>query len=264
MVLPVEMDELSRIIGHPTQSAPTAGRREDGSVPLSSDRPDCFHLPAVDAAAIRTGPDRLHLVPPDGVADASTIVASHARARAARGRKEAAGCLVPIAGGLVLAVLAVVAVTLVRLASIHLSSGAAAAAVALSFVIGTSVTAVIVSRATSATPVPTPLPSVLVHPLVAAGAPADLPARDVVLASRAFDERDRAAADLEKARADAQLTDREREVSPGDRSTWFFRPEDLPGIERTAEDAERRSREVADGLGIVLESEHGPESTSDG
>jgi len=255
------MDELSRIIGHQTQSAPTALTREDGAVPLSSDRPDCFHLPAVDAAALRTGPDRLHLVPPDSVADASTIVASHARARAARGRKEAIGCLVPIAGGLVLAV---VAVTLVRLASAHLSSGAAAAAVALSFVVGASVTAVIVSRATSATPVPAPLPSVLIHPVVAAGAPADLPALNVVLASRAFDERDRAAADLEKARVDAQLTDREREVPPGDRSTWFFRPEDLPGIERTAEDAERRSREVADGLGIVLESEHGPESTSDG
>lgn len=229
-------------------------------MPLSSDRPDCFHLPAVDAAAIRTGPDRLHLVPPDSVADASTIVASHARARAARGRKEATGCLVPIAGGLVLAV---VAETLVRLASIHLSSGAAAAAVALSFVIGASVTAVIVSRTTSATPVPTPLPSVLVHPVVAAGAAADLPARDVVLASRAFDERDRAAADLEKARADAQLTDREREVPPGDRSTWFFRPEDLPGIERTAEDAERRAREVADRLDIVLEEEGGSDTTPD-
>lgn len=229
-------------------------------MPLSSTRPDCFRLPALDAAAIRTAPDRLHLVPPDSVADASTIVASHARARAARGRNEAFGCLVPIAGGIVLAV---ATVTLVRLASPHLPSGAAVAAVALSFVIGASTTAVIVSRATSATPVPAPLPSVLVHPVVAAGAPADLPALDVVLASRAFDERDRAAADLEKARADAQLTEREREVSPGDRSTWFFRPEDLPGMERTAEDAERRSREVAAGLGIVLESAHGPESTPD-
>jgi hypothetical protein len=75
-----------------------------------------------------------------------------------------------------------------------------------------------------------------------------------VLASRAFDERDRAEADLRKARADAQLTDEERYVSPGDRTTWYFGPEDLPRIERTAYDARRRSRDVADRLGIVLDS----------
>ncbi|APH46099.1 hypothetical protein BMW26_14880 [Microbacterium sp. 1.5R] len=219
-------------------------------VPISSDRPDCFLLPAVDAAAIRTHPDQLHLVPPDSETDASAIIESHRRVRAARGKRDAIGCVVPIAGGLLLA-----AVAGVVIASLRLSFRGAAIAVGLLFVLGAVVTAVIASRARPATSIPKPLPSVLIHPLVEAGAPADLPAGDIMLASRVLDERDRAEADLRKARADAQLTDEERYVSPGDRSTWYFRPEDLPGLERTAADAERRSRDVASRLGIVLDAD---------
>jgi hypothetical protein len=229
--------------------------REDGSVPISSDRPDCFRLPAVDAAAIRTRPDQLHLVPPDSGTDASAIIESHRRARVARGRRDAIGCLIPIAGGLLLA-----AVAGAVLASLRLPFPDTAAAVGLLFVVGAVATAIIASRAIPATPVPKPLPSVLVHPLVAAGAPADLTARDIELASRVLDERDRAEADLRKARADAQLTDEERSVSPGDRSTWYFRPEDLPGIERTAAEAEGRSRAVTSRLGIVLDADRGRDS----
>lgn len=221
--------------------------REDGSVPISSDRSDCFLLPAADAAAIRTSPDQLHLVPPDSGADASAIIESHRRVRVARGRRDARGCLVPIAGGLLLSAVAVAVV-----AALRLPVRDAAIAVALLFVLGALVTAVIASRRIPAAPAAKPLPSVLIHPLVAAGAPADLPARDLALASQVFDERDRAEADLRKARADAQLTDEERYVSPGDRSTWYFRPEDLPGLARTADDARRRSRDVAGRLGIVL------------
>ncbi|WP_235560863.1 hypothetical protein [Microbacterium sp. Leaf320] len=46
-------------------------------MPISSDRPDCFLLPAADAAAIRTRPDQLHLVTPDSGTDASAIIESH-------------------------------------------------------------------------------------------------------------------------------------------------------------------------------------------
>ncbi|CAN7480859.1 hypothetical protein LJR186_003249 [Microbacterium foliorum] len=221
-------------------------------MPISSDRPDCFRLPAVDAAAIRTRPDQLHLVPPDSEADASAIIESHRRARVARGRSDAIGCLVPIAGGLLLAVVAGVVI-----ASLRLPFRDAAIAVGLLFVLGAVVTAVIASRARPTALTPKPLPSVLIHPLVVAGAPADLTARDIELASQVLDERDRADADLRKARADAQLTDEERYVSPGDRSTWYFRPEDLPGLERTADDAEKQARAVADRLGIVLGSDGG-------
>lgn len=228
-------------------------------MPISSDRPECFRLPAVDAAAIRTRPDQLHLVPPDSDTDASAIIDSHRRARAARGRRDAIGCLVPIAGGLLLAAVAVATVR-----SLGLPFRDASLAVALLFALGAIATAIIASRTVPAAPAPKPLPSVLVHPLVAAGAPADLPAGDIVLASRAFDERDRAEADLRKARADVQLTDEERQVSPGDRSTWYFRPEDLPGLERTADDAERRSRDVAGRLGIVLDADRGTDSASEG
>ena len=228
-------------------------------MPISSDRPDCFRLPAVDAAAIWTRPDQLHLVPPDSGTDASAIIESHRRARAARGRRDATGCLIPIAGGLLLA-----AATGAVLASLRLPFPDTAAALGLLFVAGAVATTVITSRAVPGTPVPKPLPSVLVHPVVEAGAPADLPARDIVLASRVLDERDRAEADLRKARADAQLTDEERYVSPGDRSTWYFRPEDLPGLERRAADAERRSRDVTSELGIVLDASHGGDSASDG
>lgn len=221
-------------------------------MPISSDRPDCFRLPAVDAAAIRTRPDQLHLVPPDSEADASAIIESHRRARVARGRSDAIGCLVPIAGGLLLAVVAGVVI-----ASLRLPFRDAAIAVGLLFVLGAVVTAVIASRARPTVLTPKPLPSVLIHPLVVAGAPADLTARDIELASQVLDERDRADADLRKARADAQLTDEERYVSPGDRSTWYFRPEDLPGLERTEDDAEKQARAVADRLGIVLGSDGG-------
>lgn len=144
------------------------------------------------------------------------------------------------------------AVAVVAVASLRLPLRDAAIAVGLLFVLGAIVSAVIASRRIPAAPVPNPLPSVLIHPLVAAGAPADLPARDIAFASQVFDERDRAEADLRKARADAQLTDEERYVSPGDRSTWYFGPEDLPRLERTAGDARRRSRDVAGRLGIVL------------
>lgn len=216
-------------------------------MPISSDRPDCFRLPAVDAAAIRTHPDQLHLVPPGSGADASAIIESHRRARAARGKRDAVGCLVPIAGGLLLA-----AVACLVIASLRLSFRDASIAVGLLFFVGAVVTAVIASRARPAASIPKPLPSVLIHPLVEAGAPADLTARDIELASRVLDERDRAEADLRKARADAQLTDEERYVAPGDRSTWYFRPEDLPGLECTADAAERQARAVADRLGIVL------------
>ncbi|WP_447913696.1 hypothetical protein [Microbacterium phyllosphaerae] len=219
-------------------------------MPISSDRPDCFLLPAVDAAAIRTRPDQLHLVPPDSGTDAAAIIESHRRARAARGRRDARGCLVPIAGGLLLAAVAGAVV-----ASLRLPVRDAAIAVALLFVLGAIITAIIASRRVPAAPVPKPMPSVLIHPRVAAGAPADLPARDLALASRVFDERERAEADLRKARADAQLTDEERYVSPGDRSTWYYGPEDLPRLERTADDAERRSRDVASRLGIVLDAD---------
>ncbi|WP_187250743.1 hypothetical protein [Microbacterium sp. 4-7] len=160
------------------------------------------------------------------------------------------GCLVPIAGGLLLAALAVAV-----LASLRLPFRDAAIAVALLFVLGAIVAAIIASRRVPAAPVPKPMPSVLIHPRVAAGAPADLPARDLALASRVFGERDRAEADLRKARADAQLTDEERYVSPGDRSTWYHGPEDLPRLERTADDAERRSHDVARRLGIVLDAD---------
>lgn len=224
-------------------------------MPLSSDRPDCFRLPAVDAAAIRTSPGQLHLVPPGSGTDASAIIESHQRARAARGRRDALVCLVPIAGGLLLAAVAIVVAV-----SLRLPFRDAAIAVGVLFVLGAVVAAVIASRRVPASPVHKPLPSVLVHPFVAAGAPADLPASDIVLASRAFDERDRAEADLRKARADAQLTDEERLVSPGDRSTWYFGPEDLPRIERTADDARRRSRDLAVRLGIVLDADRGRDS----
>ena len=168
------------------------------------------------------------------------------------------GCLVPIAGGLLLAAVAVAVVAVMRLPVRD-----AAIAVALLFVLGALVTAFFTSRALPVAPVVKPLPSVLIHPLVVAGAPADLPAQDIVLASRVLDERDRAEADLRKARADAQLTDEERYVSPGDRSTWYFRPEDLPGLARTADDAERRSHDVARRLGIVLDADRGKDSASE-
>jgi len=228
-------------------------------VPISSDRPDCFRLPAVDAAAIRTRPDQLHLVPPDSDTDALAIIESYRRARVARGRSDAIGCLVPIAGGLLLAAGAGVVI-----ASLRPPFRDAAMAVGLLFVLGAVVTAVIASRARPAASIPKPLPSVLIHPLVEAGAPVDLTAQDIELASRALDERDRAEADLFKARADAQLTDEERYVSPGDRSTWYFRPEDLPGLERAADAAERQARAVADRLGIVLDADRGRDSSPEG
>ncbi|WP_312171833.1 hypothetical protein [Microbacterium sp.] len=224
-------------------------------MPLSPDRPDCFRLPAVDAAAIRTRPDQLHLVPPDSGIDALAIIESHRRVRVTRGRKDAIGCLLPIAGGLLPA--AVVGVVVV---SLRLPFHDIAAAVGLLFAVGATVTGVVASRAVSATPSPKPLPSVLIHPLVVAGAPADLPAPDIVLASRVLVDRDRAEADLRKARTDAQLTDEERQVSPGDRSTWYFRPEDLPGLERTAADAEKRSHEIRSRLGIALDADRGTDS----
>ncbi len=224
-------------------------------MPISSDRPDCFRLPTVDAAAIRTHPDQLHLVPPDSETDAAAIIESHRQVRAARGRRDALGCLVPIAGGVLIA-----AVTVAVAVSLRLPFGEAAAIVALLFVAGAILTAIITTRATPAAPVPKPLPSVLVHPWVEAGAPADLPARDIVLASRVFDERDRTEADLRKARADAQLTDEERYVSPGDRSTWFYGPEDLPRLERAADDARKQTHDVAIRLGIVLVEDDGGDS----
>lgn len=233
-----------------------APAREDGSVPISSDRPECFRLPAVDAAAIRTRPDQLHLVPPDSDTDASAIIDSHRRARAARSRRDAIGCLVPIAGGLLLAAVAV-AVT----ASLGLPYRDAVIVGPVLFVLGALATAVIASRGRPVASILKPLPSVLIHPLVVAGAPADLPVRDIELASRVLDERDRAEADLRKALTDAQLTDEERYVSPGDRSTWYFRPEDLPGLKRTADDAERQARAVADRLGIVLDADRGRDSS---
>lgn len=216
---------------------------------LSADRPDLFVVPAA-VAPHRTTTDDLYLVPPDSPADAERTLASLVAASRARSRRENTGCLVPLGGGVLLAVVAVIVD-----AALGLTGGETIAIPLVAAAVGAVATTALTDGRIRSMPVPDTLPAARIHPRVVADAPADLPAADIVLASRLFFDLDLATENLRKARADATLTAQERYVSPGDRSTWYYAPEDLPVVERAYEAAADRARSATVRMGFARESD---------
>lgn len=220
---------------------------------ITPDRPDVFVLPAM-SAAIPTTQDVLCILPPDGRDDPAAIIESHRRARAQRSRQDTAGCLVPLSIGLVAAGLCMAA--LGALASSTFPRSARLLVAVVVFLIVSSAVAVLVDRRRRRRrrPQVQPLPVTPIDPRVARLAPGDLSAAEVIRASAVLQALDRAHADLRKGEHDADLTDAERTVSPGDRSTWFFRPEDLAGLRAAAASAREEATELLRSTGIPLEA----------
>ncbi|MCS6552525.1 hypothetical protein NYS55_13930 [Curtobacterium flaccumfaciens pv. flaccumfaciens] len=218
---------------------------------ITPDRPDVFVLPAT-SAAIPTTQDGLCILPPDGRDDPAAIIESHRRARAQRSRQDTAGCLVPLSVGLVAAGLCLAALGALAAPTFPRSARLLVAVVV--FLVVSSAVAVLVDRRRRRRPPVQPLPVTPIDPRVARLAPGDLPAAEVIRASAVLQSLDRARADLRKGEHDAHLTDAQRTVSPGDRSAWFFRPEDLAGLRTAAASAREEATEVLRSAGIPLEA----------
>lgn len=212
---------------------------------ITPDRPDVFVLPAM-SAAIPTTQDVLCILPPDGRDDPAAIIESHRRARAQRSRQDTAGCLVPLSVGLVAAGLCLAALGALAASTFPRSARLLVAVVV--FLVVSSAVAVLVDRPVQ------PLPVTPIDPRVARLAPGDLPAAEVIRASAVLQALDRARTDLRKGEHDADLTDAQRTVQPGDRSAWFFRPEDLAGLRTAAASAREEATEVLRSAGIPLEA----------
>ncbi|PZE30433.1 hypothetical protein [Curtobacterium sp. MCLR17_042] len=218
---------------------------------ITPDRPDVFVLPAM-SAAIPTTQDVLCILPPDGRDDPAAIIESHRRARAQRSRQDTAGCLVPLSVGLVAAGLCLAALGALAASTSPRSARLLVAVVV--FLVVSSAVAVLVDRRRRRRPPVQPLPVTPIDPRVARLAPGDLPAAEVIRASVVLQSLDRARADLRKGEHDADLTDAQRTVSPGDRSSWFYRPEDLAGLRAAATSARDEAAEVLRSTGIPLEA----------
>jgi len=220
-------------------------------VAITPDRPDVFVLPAT-SAAIPTTQDVLCILPPDGRDDPAAIIESHRRARAQRSRQDTAGCLVPLSVGLVAAGLCLAALGALAAPTFPRSARLLVAVVV--FLVVSSAVAVLVDRRRRRRPPVQPLPVTPIDPRVARLAPGDLPAAEVIRASAVLQALDRARADLRKGEHDADLTDAQRTVSPGDRSSWFYRPEDLAGLRAAATSARDDAAEALRSAGIPLEA----------
>ncbi|MCS6548818.1 hypothetical protein NYS50_13100 [Curtobacterium flaccumfaciens pv. flaccumfaciens] len=218
---------------------------------ITPDRPDVFVLPAMSAATSTTQ-DILCILPPDGRDDPAAIIESHRRARAQRSRQDTAGCLVPLSVGLVAAGLCLAALGALAASTFPRSARLLVAVVV--FLVVSSAVAVLVDRRRRRQPPVQALPVTPIDPRVARLAPGDLPAAEVIRASAVLQALDRARADLRKGEHDADLTDAQRTVSPGDRSTWFFRPEDLAGLRAAATSARDDAAEALRSAGIPLEA----------
>ncbi len=218
---------------------------------ITPDRPDVFVLPAT-SAAIPTTQDVLCILPPDGRDDPAAIIESHRRARAQRSRQDTAGCLVPLSVGLVAAGLCLAVLGALAASTFPRSARLLVAVVV--FLVVSSAVAVLVDRRRRRQPPVQPLPVTPIDPRVARLAPGDLPAAEVIRASAVLQALDRARADLRKGEHDADLTDAQRTVSPGDRSSWFYRPEDLAGLRAAATSARDEAAEVLRSTGIPLEA----------
>lgn len=218
---------------------------------ITPDRPDVFVLPAM-SAAIPTTQDVLCILPPDGRDDPAAIIESHRRARAQRSRQDTAGCLVPLSVGLVAAGLCLAA--LGGFASSTFPRSARLLVAVVVFLVVSSTVAVLVDRRRLRQPPVQALPVTPIDPRVARLAPGGLPAAEVIRASAVLQALDRARADLRKGEHDADLTDAQRTVSPGDRSSWFYRPEDLAGLRAAATSARDEAAEVLRSTGIPLEA----------
>ena len=218
---------------------------------ITPDRPDVFVLPAT-SAAIPTTQDVLCILPPDGRDDPAAIIESHRRARAQRSRQDTAGCLVPLSVGLVAAGLCLAALGALAAPTFPRSARLLVAVVV--FLVVSSAVAVLVDRRRRRQPPVQALPVTPIDPRVARLAPGDLPAAEVIRASAVLQALDRARTDLRKGEHDADLTDAQRTVSPGDRSSWFYRPEDLAGLRAAATSARDEAAEVLRSTGIPLEA----------
>ncbi|PZE32741.1 hypothetical protein [Curtobacterium sp. MCLR17_055] len=217
---------------------------------ITPDRPDVFVLPAT-SAAIPTTQDVLCILPPDGRDDPAAIIESR-RARAQRSRQDTAGCLVPLSVDLVAAGLCLAALGALAASTFPRSARLLVAVVV--FLVVSSAVAVLVDRRQRRPPPVQPLPVTPIDPRVARLAPGDLPAAEVIRASGVLQSLDRARADLRKGEHDADLTDAQRTVSPGDRSSWFYRPEDLAGLRAAATSAREEALEALRSAGIPLEA----------
>jgi hypothetical protein len=202
------------------------------------------------SAAVPTTQDVLCILPPDGRDDPAAIVESHRRARAQRSRQDTAGCLVPLSVGLVTAGLCLAVLGALAASTFPRSARLLVAVVV--FLVVSSAVAVLVDRRRR--PPVQPLPVTPIDPRVARFAPGDLPAAEVIRASAVLQALDRARADLRKGEHDAELTDAQRTVQPGDRSSWFYRPEDLAGLRAAATSARDEAAEVLRSTGIPLEA----------
>ena len=218
---------------------------------ITPDRPDVFVLPAM-SAAIPATQDVLCILPPDGRDDPAAIIESHRRARAQRSRQDTAGCLVPLSVGLVAAGLCLAALGALAAPTFPRSARLLVAVVV--FLVVSSAVAVLVDRRRRRRPPVQPLQVTPIDPRVARLAPGDLPAAEVIRASAVLQALDRARTDLRKGEHDADLTDAQRTVQPGDRSAWFFRPEDLAGLRTAAASAREEATEVLRSAGIPLEA----------
>ncbi|PZF30046.1 hypothetical protein DEJ05_00070 [Curtobacterium sp. MCLR17_045] len=218
---------------------------------ITPDRPDVFVLPAM-SAAVPTTQDVLCILPPDGRDDPAAIIESHRRARAQRSRQDTAGCLVPLSVGLVAAGLCLAVLGALAASTFPRSARLLVAVVV--FLVVSSAVAVLVDRRRRRQPPVHALPVTPIDPRVARLAPGDLPAAEVIRASAVLQVLDRARADLRKGEHDADLTDAQRTVSPGDRSSWFYRPEDLAGLRAAATSAREEATEVLRSTGIPLEA----------
>jgi hypothetical protein len=202
------------------------------------------------SAAVPTTQDVLCILPPDGRDDPAAIIESHRRARAQRSRQDTAGCLVPLSVGLVTAGLCLAVLGALAASTFPRSARLLVAVVV--FLVVSSAVAVLVDRRRR--PPVQPLPVTPIDPRVARLAPGDLPAAEVIRASAVLQSLDRARADLRKGEHDADLTDAQRTVSPGDRSSWFYRPEDLAGLRAAATSARDDAAEALRSAGIPLEA----------
>lgn len=90
------------------------------------------------------------------------------------------------------------------------------------------------------------------HPLLVTHAPADTPYDRLLVWQKVCDEYEAAHDYLAKGRHDAALSEAERQVSPGDRTTWFYGPDDLPGLEGRYAVARDDLHALATQLGAML------------